>query len=149
MKNHQAGMVTLEFVIIGTIFFMVLFGVIEVGRLLFVWNSLAEATRRGARVAVVCPIGARAVANVAVFNAAASTSVNSPVIYNLSTSNILVRYLDKDGSPGGTAQTTQYVQVSITGYQHTLLIPLVNVTVSAPAFTVTLPRESLGADETC
>ncbi len=98
MKNKQSGMVTVEFAIVGLMFFMVLFSIIEIGRVMFVWNTLAEVTRRGARVAAVCPVNSPAIANVAVFNNAVTSGASS-IIYNLSTSNIQVQYLDDQGTP--------------------------------------------------
>ena len=52
---------------------MVLFGVIEVGRAMFVMNALDEATRRAARMATVCPINDPAIAQVGLFNAPGDT----------------------------------------------------------------------------
>ena len=56
MKNSQQGTTTVEFAILASVLFVLIFGVIEIGRAFFVWNSLAEATRRGARIAAVCPV---------------------------------------------------------------------------------------------
>ena len=54
MKRHstrrrQSGLTTVEFAIIGSLAFILVFGVIEIARALFVLNALTEATRRGAR----------------------------------------------------------------------------------------------------
>ena len=56
MRNRQRGITTVEFAIVGALLMMMLFGVIEFGRALFVANALVEGTRRGARIAAVCPI---------------------------------------------------------------------------------------------
>jgi hypothetical protein len=127
-----------EFAIIGALFFIVLFAVIEVGRLLFTWNTLEEATRRGARVAVVCPIEHPAAANAAVFGD--GTSAESPVLPGLSTANIAITYIYEDG-----AVLPEYVRVSVVGYRLPLHIPFLNLILDAPAFTTTLQAESLGA----
>ena len=56
MKGRfQTGITTVEFAIIGLLMFIVVFGVIEFGRALFVVNMLTEATRRGARLAAARP----------------------------------------------------------------------------------------------
>ena len=146
MKNKQSGIVTVEFAIVGLMFFMVLFSVIEIGRVMFIWNTLAEVTRRGARVASVCPINSPAIANVAIFHNAALSGTSS-IIHNLSTKNIQVQYLDDQGLTLNTPidiQSVSYVQVSIIDYQLILLIPNTNITIIAPSFIVTLPSESLG-----
>jgi hypothetical protein len=129
---------TVEFALIGALFFIVLFAVIEFGRLLFTWNTLEEATRRGARVAVVCPVGHPAAANAAVFGNGVSDQ--SPVLPGLSTTNVEVSYVWEDD-----AMLPEYVRVSIVNYRLPLLIPFLNLTLEAPAFTTSLPAESLGA----
>ncbi len=155
MVNHfikQQGMTTIEFSIVGTVFFIVLLGVIEVGRLLFTWSTLAEATRRGARVAAVCPPNHSAIRRIAVFERFDGGS-RSPIISGLSTNNILVSYLDENGDPVGDVSVEanylniQYVRVEVDAdnpYQHRLLIPTFNQTINAPSFAATIPRESLG-----
>ncbi len=143
MKHKTKGVTTVEFAIIGTLFFIVLLGVIEFGRALFVWNTLTEATRRGARIAVVCPVNHSAITRIAVFNTA-TTSGASPILPNLSPGNVAVDYLDRNGNPAGTFLAIRYARVRITGYQHNMLIPFFNQLLNAPAFETTLPRESLG-----
>jgi len=131
--------------------------VLEFGRLVFVWNSATEATRRGVRVAVVCPVNDPAVANVTVFNDSATPGA-SAWITGLSSTDVVVDYLDINGNildctgcncddSCGDAPyiSIQYVQVAINNYQHTLLLPPpFNVTLTMPPFTSSLPRESLG-----
>ena len=55
-KHQQQGAETVEFALIVLFVFALIFAVVEFGRALFVWNALTEVTRRGARIAVVCPI---------------------------------------------------------------------------------------------
>lgn len=159
MKMRQKGLTTVEFAIIGALFFIVLFGVIEFGRMLFVWNTLTEATRRGARVAAVCPVNHPAIARKTVFNDE-NTDGSSPILSNLSTDDVEVQYLEDDGDviadPVANFSDIAYVRVSISGgsdgvagYQHDLLvlpalIPGLTGTLTAPEFETTLPRESLG-----
>ena len=54
MRAKQTGTAIVEFAIIASVMLMILFGVIEFGRVMFVGNALAESTRRGARLAAVC-----------------------------------------------------------------------------------------------
>ncbi len=75
----QRGTTTVEFAIIGVVMFSVLFGVIEVGRAMFVMNALGESTRRAARMAAVCPINDPAIRNVGLFNAPGDGSGNGIV----------------------------------------------------------------------
>lgn len=148
MNNRQSGFYTVEFALVAALFLLLLLSVIEFGRALFVWNTLAEVTRRGARLAVVCPMGHASIANVAVFNAPGSSG-SSSVLPGLNSGDVLTQYLNEAGGVADEARDVRYVRVSITGYQHTLLIPqllpgLPEMTVDAPEFETTLPSESLG-----
>ncbi len=157
MKKKQQGVATVEFAIVSALLLLLLLTVIEFARLVFVWNTATEATRRGARVAAVCPVNAPAIQNVAVFNDDA-TSGPSALLSGVSTADVRVEYLDGGGNAVdctycncddscGDAPfvSIRYVQVSISNYQHTLLLPPpLNLTITMPAFETTLPRESLG-----
>lgn len=141
--HYQRGTTTVEFAIIAGAALTVLFGVIEVGRALFVWNTAAEMTRRGARVAAVCPINHPTIGEIAIFNQAGG-GAQSSVLNGLTTANINVEYLDDDGNATATYPDVSYVRVSIINYQHTMLIPFSPVTIPVPPFTTTIPAESLG-----
>jgi Flp pilus assembly protein TadG len=133
-----------EFAIIGMVAMVVLFAVIEFSRMVFVVNSLSEATRRGARMAAVCPINDPAIAQVATFNNPGGGSGSSPVVNGLGTGNIAVSYLNAAGNPTADFMQIEYVQVRIVNFRHTLLVPMFVRTITLPAFASTLPRESLG-----
>jgi hypothetical protein len=144
-KSGQKGVTTVEFAIVGVLLFVVLFAVIEFGRALFVMNTLTEATRRGARMAAVCPVGDPKPASVAVFD---SGSGNSSVVSGLTTANILIEYLDINGntiaSPGANFGQIHYVRASVVGFSISLVIPTIMPTLPMSGFGTTLPRESLG-----
>ena len=141
----QKGATTVEFAIIGLLLFIVLFAVIEFGRALFVMNTLTEATRRGARMATVCPVGDSKAASVAVFDAGGGSSA---VVPGLTTANVLVEYLDTSGTvianPAANFPLIRYVRVSIVNFTLSLVIPTLNPTLPLSGFSTTLPRESLG-----
>ncbi len=145
--RRQCGTTTVEFAIIGTVLMVVVFAVIEFGRALFVVNVLTEATRRGARMAAVCPVGDPKPAQVAVF---ANGGANSPIVPGLTTGNVQVQYLDTNGAVIAAPATAagfsliRYVRVGIVGFTQTLLIPLHVTAVPLSGFSTTLPRESLG-----
>lgn len=148
-QQRQKGLTTVEFAIIGAVFFVVLFGVIEMGRALFVVNTLTEATRRGARMAAVCPVGDPAPASAAVFD---NGSGSSSVVYGLTTGNIEIDYLDANGNvlpnPTATFGSIDYVRAKIVGFTLPLYIPIVLPTLSLSGFEATVPRESLGVTRT-
>lgn len=149
MKHQQKGLYIVEFALVAALFFVLLFGVIEFARTLFVWNTLTEATRRGARLAAVCPVDHASIANVTVFNAPAAAGA-SPILSGLDSSDVVTEYLDQAGAVTASFNDIRYVRVRIVGFTHTMLIPdllpgLPGMTLTAPTFETTLPRESLGA----
>lgn len=147
--REQRGAHTVEFAIVGSMFFVLLFGAIEFGRLMFTWNTLDEASRRGARVAAVCPPNHGAISRVAMFKGADSSSDDdSPVLHDLSEDNIHIDYLDANGMPladtAGSYLEIAFVRVAIADYQYHLIIPFFVQEFVLPPFTTVLPRESLG-----
>jgi len=147
LGRREMGLVAIEVAIVGLIALVTLFAVFEVARVFFVMNALDEATRRGARLAAVCPVNDSAVAEMAVFNTSGG-GASSPIVYGLTTGNIVISYLNAAGTvladPMGNYGDIAYVRASVTGFQHRLLIPLFVRTLTMPEFAATLPRESLG-----
>ena len=147
IRRKQRGLATVEFAIVGAISLTLVFGVLEIARAVFVANALTEATRRGARMATVCPINDPAIAQAATFNAPGSGN-SSPIVKNLDTTDFAVEYLDLDGNeipdPTGNFNLIRFIEVSVVNFRHELLIPFSNVTFTMPQFSTTLPRESLG-----
>lgn len=147
MRRRQRGTTTVEFAIVGTVLMVVVFAVIEFSRALFVVDMLTEATRRGARVAAVCPVGDPKPAQTAVFG---NGGGSSPFVAGLTTANVQVQYLDLNGATVANPATAtgfdtiRYVRVSIVGFTQTLLIPLHVIALPMAGFSTTLPRESLG-----
>lgn len=147
-RNHtkQQGLYAVEFAIIGSLFFLLLFAVLEIGRLFFVWNVLTEVTRRGARLATVCYLDT---SSIVAFDDMISTALfnDNAIIPNLSSSNLQIHYLMDDGTQvlsSVDANFINFVKVDIINYQHQLLIPGLFLTLDSPSFSTTLPSESLG-----
>lgn len=137
--RHQRGLTTVEFSIVGLVFFTVLFMVFEFGRLMFTWNVLDEVTRRGARLAAVCPVTAPEPIR-------ASAIMGGSLTPGLTTANVQIQYLNQAGNPiNPVAQFVQvrFVRVRINGYNYTTFFPI-NTLLPAPAFETTIPAESLG-----
>lgn len=139
-KRSQQGTTAVEFAIVGVVFFTVLFGLIDLSRIFFELAALDESTRRGARVAAVCPVNDPYVAQTALF---------AGLIPNLTSGNISVQYLDANGAvvgaPAGAGYgTIRYVQVAIQNFQLQTFIPGLAAVISMPAFATTIPSESLG-----
>jgi len=145
--RRQQGIATVEVAIIGLLMMVTLFSVLEVGRMLFVFNALKEATRRGARVAAVCQVNDSGIAEVAVFNPSGG-GATSGLLAGLTTADVNVEYLGQTGNvlgnPTGTYGLIRFVRVSIQAFDHRLIIPLFGGTFALQDFSTTLPRESLG-----
>lgn len=124
--GRQQGAAAVEMALSMAVFTMVLLGTIEFGRLLWVWNAASEATRFGARLAVVCNVGEPNVV----------AHMRSRLPY-LAAGHISVQYLPA----GCTSADCQTVRVTLAGYTHQPIIPYVGLNVTIPPFQTTLPRE--------
>ena len=52
-KRSERGQALVEFSLISIVFFLLVFGMVDVGRAVWNYNTLAQATREGARYAIV------------------------------------------------------------------------------------------------
>jgi len=155
----QKGAAMVEFSLIALVFFMILFGIIEFGRAFFTYNTLVEATRRGARVAAVCPVSAAAINMVkeaTIFDATPGDQQTTSLL-GLTTANVGVTYLQADATTevttplaasSTTYDTIAFVRVQILNLNNSksinLIIPGVSVSFPVPEIITTLPSESLG-----
>jgi TadE-like protein len=131
-RHASRGAVAVEFALVSLVFFTLFFGLMELARLMFYWNTAAEVTRLGARMAVVCDPTAASIGSV-------RTRMRQllPII---PPGDISVVY-----TPGGcNANNCQSVTVSIaTTTAIQTYIPFLPLSVVMPAFATTLPRESM------
>ncbi|MPW17842.1 pilus assembly protein [Paraburkholderia sp. CNPSo 3157] len=141
--RRQRGVAALEFALVAVMFFTLLIGIMEMGRVLFYWNSASEATRLGARVAVVCDVNS-------------SQTATNPVIKGmqqmlpiLKPANVTITYTPNNCD----ASTCTSVTVAITNVTVNTVVPFVPFNLAMPPFSTTLPRESLnsvnGTNPTC
>lgn len=124
------GSTIVEFAFVALIFFALLLGVMEFGRVLFTWNSAAEATRYGARVAVVCAPNSRPLI----------LKRMQRILPAMGDSHLVLDY-----QPGGcTAENCQWVKVSLQNITITSRIPIPGgLQFTIPPFSTTLSRESM------
>jgi len=144
--RHQRGTTVVEFALVAVVFFTVLFGLIDMSRLYFDVAALDEATRRGARLAAVCPIGDPKISQTAIFAGPGGQSILVP---GLGTQHISLQYLNRDGdavaNPAGAGYgSIRYVRVGIQNFQVQTLIPFMTRMITLPGFQTTIPSESLG-----
>ncbi len=133
----QLGVAAVEFALVAALLFTVLLGVMEMGRLLWTWNAAVEATRLGARLAVVCTKGDPII----------GTQMQGRLPSLNPATNITIDYLPS----GCTVATCQEVRVSLKNYVHTTIIPFVPLSLTLPPFSTTLRRESMDStnNEVC
>lgn len=138
--RRAGGAAIVEFAIVALLFFAILIGILEMGRMLFIWNSAVEATRRGARLAVVTDLA----------NGAAVRDEMRLILPDLADAQISIT----PAPPGCTVATCQFVTVGIGEQVPYTVAPLLVPPVAGaapfnfgplPPLRTTLPRESLGA----
>lgn len=128
-RTRQRGAAAVEFALVAALFFMLVIGIMEMGRVLFYWNTAAEATRLGARIAAVCDlddseIKSRMQSMLSILPAESIDISYAPNLCNVGTcTSITVRILD--------------------GVEVATYIPFVSLGMALPSFSTTLPRESM------
>lgn len=143
--TRMRGTTSVEFAIAALVTLVILFAVIEFGRLLFVRAMLEEGARRGARLAAVCPVGDPYVIAATRFAASDGSSRFAP---DLTSEQVVLQYLDAAGTPlgapGNNPASIRFVRVSIEGYTMPVFIPLFDISLSPAAVSSIQPVESLG-----
>ncbi|MGB4345407.1 MAG: TadE family protein [Burkholderiaceae bacterium] len=136
-QRFARGSSSIEFALVAAFggLFVILIGTMELGRVLFYLNTANEATRLGARIAVVCDA-----------NAAQIKTRMTEMLTILDPAKISVTYLPAGcATSADTARNTcQSVTVEIaSGLQIDTAIPFVPFSLDMPAFSTTLSREAM------
>jgi len=128
---RQRGVAAVEFAVVAALFFTLLMGAVEMSRLLWTWNAAAEATRLGARLAVVCDMGDTSIVD----------RMRERLPY-LKASDVTIDYLDPGNAPNTCSPATcKSVRVTLSGYTHVPIIPFVPLSIPIAPFQTTLPKE--------
>ena len=141
--NGQRGVAAVEFALVASIFFTMLLGVVEMGRLLWTWNAATEATRLGARVAIVCDPNT----SEAMIEAHMRTRLPT-----LTASNVVVTYMNPPLADNTCdSGTCKAVNVKLVGYTHDTIIPFVPLSLTLPPFSTTQRKEFMqtAANDIC
>lgn len=160
-RHNERGATIAELAVVALLFFTIIFGIIEFGRLLYTHNALTDATRRGARFAVLhqglTPADELAVKNHVVYGDdtpnldGLGNPTDEPLINGLTTAMVFVDFegIDKDGDPA-TPEKTAFgsnlgtATVKIENYQFNLSIPVIGRVLTLPGYETTLTAESAG-----
>lgn len=133
-RGRQHGATTIELALVLVVFFMFLLGVTDISRMLFTWNAATEATRLGARYAVVC----------------AAPGNQAQVLQKMQAMVPEIGAIALAWTPAGCdASSCEGVTVSITGLSYHWISPVVGglIPVQAlPTFSTYLPREMMRQD---
>ena len=134
MKRQMAGATTVEFALGLLVFLMLILGIVDFARMLFTWSAANEATRAGARYAVVCD----------------DTAQQALVLARMQALLPQITTVSVDWMPTGcTASTCEGVTVGITGLNYQWISPIVGAAaplIPMPSFSTFLPREVMRKD---
>ena len=134
MKRRMAGATTVEFALGLLVFLMLVLGIVDFARMLFTWNAANEATRAGARYAVVCD----------------DTAQQALVLARMQALLPQITAVSVAWTPAGcTAATCEGVTVGITGLNYQWISPIVGAAgplIPMPSFSTFLPREVMRKD---
>ena len=134
MKRQMAGATTIEFALGLLVFLMLVLGIMDFARMLFTWNAANEATRAGARYAVVCD----------------DTDQQALVLARMQALLPQITTVSVAWTPVGcTAATCEGVTVGITGLNYQWISPIVGAAsplIPMPSFSTFLPREVMRKD---
>ncbi|MGH9930325.1 MAG: TadE/TadG family type IV pilus assembly protein [Pyrinomonadaceae bacterium] len=137
-SSAERGGTLIEFTVVASAFFMMLVGIVAAGNLYYTHNALVEATRRGARYAVLNSTGSTtAVKNVTVYGTPTPAVGATSLIYNLQPSNVDVVY-----SALNVAQGT--VTVTISNYSFPFVLPTRTTSITMPPYRTTVTGECAG-----
>lgn len=144
MKRHL-GATMIEFALVLILFLTIMLGIVDFARMLWTWNAASEATRWGARTAVVCER-----------NSAAVLASMQQYLPQLKAANVIVDWYrwDSDSKTYAVSTTCDHlncagVSVQITQLNYQWLGPIaygMQSTFSMPGFSTFLPREIMGRD---
>lgn len=134
-RQAQSGATAVEFALALLLFLTFLLGIVDFSRMLFTWSAAQEATRAGARYAVVCD----------------DTLQQAQVLSKMQAMLPQISTIDVAWLPGGcTAASCEGVTVTITGLNYQWISPIAGLAARAPipmpTFSTFLPREVMRQD---
>jgi len=142
-RDGERGAALVEFALCATIFLGVVFGALEFGRMLWVHNALADATRRGARYAVTrgmsndaASAAQTAIKNVAVYGNPEGDG--NPLVQGLTPGQVVVNFSGDYGLGAGS------VTVEIENFEFNFVVPLLGTRMQMPSYRTALTSESAG-----
>ena len=132
---RQRGATVVEFALVQVVLLTFLLGITDFARMLFTWNAAVEASRAGARYAVVCD----------------DTTGKARVLARMQALLPQIADIGLAWSPAGcTTSTCRGVTVTITDMKYQWISPVGGAAklapLSMPTFSTYLTREAMGQD---
>lgn len=132
-NRPERGVASVEFAMVALVFFTLLLGTMEFGRWMFTLNAASEATRQGARLAVVCSLS----------DAPLIERRMSELTVSIAPAHMVIDYLPA-GCDAGSCRT---VTARVAGATFRPLIPFMGRSFAIPSFEVSLPREYMNSGQ--
>jgi Flp pilus assembly protein TadG len=135
VKSRQLGSTAIEFALVLFLFFTFMLGITDFSRMLYSWNAANEATRAGARYAVVCD----------------NTADAAQVLTKMQALMPQVQSINLAWDPAGCdAGSCVGVNVTITNLNYQWISPIAGLArlapIAMPSFSTYLTRESMRQD---
>jgi Flp pilus assembly protein TadG len=135
VKSRQLGSTAIEFALVLFLFFTFMLGITDFSRMLYSWNAANEATRAGARYAVVCD----------------NTADAAQVLTKMQALMPQVQSINLAWDPAGCdASSCVGVNVTITNLNYQWISPIAGLArlapIAMPSFSTYLTRESMRQD---
>lgn len=137
MNTRERGATTVEFALVFLMFLMFMLGILDFSRMLYTWQGANEATRAGARYAVVC----------------AAPGDDSRILAKMQAVMPQIASINVAWEPAScttNTSTCEAVTVSVTGMSFRWISPipdsLARPIVMMPGFSTYLPREMMTYD---
>ena len=141
IRSRQQGASTVEFALVAAFggFLLVLIGIFELGRIMYTFNTASEATRLGARTAIVCDAGDERI-----------KTAMMALLPSLSVDQIDISYQPSGCAASATAARAACTSVTVSlnsSSQLSTVIPFVPLSINIPPFTTTMTREAMDSSK--
>src|SRR5262245_30080201 len=122
-SQAQQGATLVEFALAITVFITLLLAIMDFGRILYIWNAAAEATRWGARIGVVC-------------DQLSPDQIRSKmklILPELTNANITINWYNPEGTVNNSCDSSNCkgVEVSISGFNVQPISPFMGLIMPA------------------
>jgi Flp pilus assembly protein TadG len=129
-RKSQRGGAAVEFALVAILFVTLLMAIVGFGHWAYTMEMAADATRAGARIAVVCDLNDTKIRQ--------AVQARVPQL-SLADAQVAVEYFPAGCNKG----SCQGVRVSLTGASYNSWIPFLPTVMPMPPLSTSLPRESL------